>query len=262
MNVKISVVIPANNEGTNVENLYKKISEVLRRNYKEYEIIIVDDGSTDDTFDILKKLHKSGKKLKAVRLSRRFGQSPALTAGFEVATGDIIVTLDADLQNDPGDIPKIVGKIEEGYDVVSGWRHDRKDPFLTKIIPSRIFNFLTRRMTGIPLHDFGCTLKGFRKEALEGVKLYGQTHRLTPALAKLNGFTRITEIEVRHHKRSSGKARYGILFGKYNLFSRFRQYMRDVRNIRKSMGKEKPVEYFSSLYGNKKLYEVKEQLLD
>lgn len=259
--MKISVVIPANNEETNIRNLHERLTQVLRKNFKDYEIIIVDDGSADKTFSILKKLHEKDRRLKAIRLARRFGQSPALTAGFDNSRGEIIIMSDADLQNDPRDIPRVVRKIQEGYDVVSGWRFDRKDPFLTKIIPSRIFNFITRRMTGIMLHDFGCTLKGYRREALKGIKLYGQTHRLIPALVKLNGYNRISELKVQHHARFSGKARYGLIFGRYNLLSRGMQYFRDVTNIRRSFGKKNPLKNFEKFYKIRKLYQVKEKIV-
>ncbi|GAG62739.1 unnamed protein product, partial [marine sediment metagenome] len=179
----LSVVIPIYNEAKNVENLYEKLEEVLSKLDKSYEVLLVDDGSTDGTIDKLAEIRKRNPKYKVIQFRRNYGQTAAISAGFDYATGDVIVTIDADLQNDPKDIPRILKKMEEGYDVVSGWRKERKDPFLTRIIPSKVANWLVSILAGIHLHDYGCTLKAYSKDVVKNVQLYGEMHRYIPALA-------------------------------------------------------------------------------
>ncbi len=205
----ISVVIPAYNEEENIPVLYEKLKRVLDSMGEDYEILFVDDGSYDRTPDILKELAQKDGRVKVIRFRRNYGQTAAMYAGFEHARGDVIVTMDADLQNDPEDIPKLLQKLEEGYDIVSGWRKDRKDPFFSRKLPSRIANWIISKVTGVELHDYGCTLKAYRADIAKRYRLYGDMHRFLPALAKRFG-ARVTEIPVKHHPRLYGKSKYGI----------------------------------------------------
>ena len=205
---EISVVVPLLNEQDNIGPLYKQITDTLTDKYS-YEIIFVDDGSDDNSFNILSQLQQSDTKVRVIRFRRNFGQTAALSAGFAHARGTIIIAIDADLQNDPADIPKIITKLKEGYDVVSGWRKDRQDNTVTRLIPSKIANWLIAQITGIDLHDTGCTLKAYRKEILDETKLYGEMHRFIPALASWSG-ARIAECEVNHRPRTAGVAKYGL----------------------------------------------------
>ncbi|RTZ67928.1 MAG: glycosyltransferase [Aquificaceae bacterium] len=205
----ISVVIPVYNEEENLKPLYGELKEVLKSLPYEYEIIFVDDGSTDGSYEILKKLALEDKKVKVIRFRRNYGQTAAMYAGFQYAQGDVIITMDGDLQNDPHDIPKLLEKINEGYDIVSGWRKNRKDPFLTRILPSKIANWIISKVTGVHLHDYGCTLKAYRKEVAKNFRLYGDMHRFLPAVAKSFG-AKITEIVVNHRPRIHGRSKYGI----------------------------------------------------
>ncbi len=205
----ISIVIPAYNEEENIPVLYEKLKKVLDSLGKDYEIIFVDDGSEDRTPEVLKEIAEKDKKVKVIRFRRNYGQTAAMYAGFEHARGDVIITMDADLQNDPEDIPRLLEKVEEGYDIVSGWRKDRKDPFLSRKLPSKIANWIISKVTGVELHDYGCTLKAYRAEIAKRYRLYGDMHRFLPALAKRFG-ARITEIPVRHHPRLYGRSKYGI----------------------------------------------------
>jgi len=204
----LSIVIPAYNEEKNIEPLYNELKEVLHSLNKEYEIIFIDDGSSDATFENIRKLHDKDKKVKIIKLRRNFGQTSAMDAGFKAASGKIIIAMDADLQNDPKDIPKLLNKINESYDVVCGWRKKRKDP-LTKHITSRIANILRRLIINDKIHDSGCTLKAYKKECFEDLDLYGEMHRFIPALLKWKGF-KITEIIVNHRARKFGKTKYSI----------------------------------------------------
>ncbi len=203
----ISVVIPVFNEEENIELLYTKIKQSLDNLGKGYEIIFIDDGSTDKTPALLHQICEEDSKVKAVVFRRNFGQTAAISAGFDYAKGEIIVTLDADLQNDPKDIPQLIEKIEEGYDVVSGWRAERKDPFLSRRLPSCISNWLISFFTGVKLHDYGCTLKAYRREIAKDIRLYGEMHRFLPALASWVGAS-MCEVKVRHHSREYGKSKY------------------------------------------------------
>ena len=205
----LSVVTALFNEEANVEPLYDALRAALERLGLAFEIIAVDDGSCDGSFAVLRALAAHDPRLRVVRLRRRFGQTSALAAGFERARGEIIVTLDADLQNDPADIAQLLAKIDEGYDVVSGWRADRKDPWLSRKLPSWIANRLIARITGVPLHDFGCTLKAYRAEVVRDLPLYGELHRLIPAIASWRGIA-VAELRVRHHERVAGRSKYGI----------------------------------------------------
>ena len=208
--VDLSVVIPVLNEAENLAPLYSQLIEVLAKTEKSYEVIFVDDGSTDSSFDNLKKLQKQDGNLRVIRLRRNFGQSAAFSAGFDCAKGDVIVTMDADLQNDPADIPALLRKLEDGCDVVSGWRISRRDGYLTRQVPSRMANFIISMITDVKLHDFGCSLKAYRREVAKNIKLYGEMHRFIPALASWMGI-RIAEVPVNHAPRRSGKSKYGIM---------------------------------------------------
>lgn len=205
----LSVVIPLFNEEENVAPLLEGLSRSLARLGKPFEVIVVDDGSTDGTLKRLKELKPRYPWLKIVALRRNFGQSAAFTAGLDQAQGEVIVTMDGDLQNDPEDIPKLVRKLEEGFDVVSGWRKDRKDPFLSRRLPSILANALISRTTRVKLHDYGCSLKAYRAEVIKGLTIYGELHRFIPALVSLSG-ARVAEVEVRHHPRRFGKSKYGL----------------------------------------------------
>jgi len=207
--LEISVIIPIYNEEGNLAELHDKLSDVLASIAKSYEIVFIDDGSTDDSFRILKEINTEDRNVKVVRLRRNFGQSAALKAGFDYAKGDTIVTMDGDLQNEPEDIPSLLRKLDEGYDIVSGWRADRKDPFLTKKLPSKLSNWLASKITGVKLHDFGCTLKAFRQEVVKNLDLYGEMHRYIPAIASWRGVS-IAELKVKHRPRQYGQSKYGI----------------------------------------------------
>jgi glycosyltransferase involved in cell wall biosynthesis len=205
----ISVVVPVYNEKENIQLLYRDIKNVLRKLDCLYEIIFIDDGSTDGTRDMLKMLTQNDPNLCVVLFRKNFGQSAAMAAGFKISSGEIIITMDGDLQNDPEDIPRLLEKMNEGYDVISGWRRDRKDKLLLRKIPSKIANRLICSVTDIQLHDTGCSLKAFRREVIEQIRLYGELHRFLPALARVEG-ARISEIVVSHHKRRFGKSKYNI----------------------------------------------------
>ena len=206
---EVSVVIPIYNEEGNIRELYTKLNDVLSIITENYEVIFVDDGSTDNSFNVLKKINTENKNVVVVKFRRNFGQTAALSAGFDHFKGDVIITMDGDLQNDPEDIALLLTKINEGYDIVSGWRVDRKDPFFTKKLPSKFSNWLASKLTGVKLHDFGCTFKAYRREVVENINLYGEMHRYIPALASQMGVS-IAEVKVRHHPRQHGKSKYGI----------------------------------------------------
>ncbi|MFN3471296.1 MAG: glycosyltransferase family 2 protein [Aquificaceae bacterium] len=204
-----SIVIPAYNEEENVPLLYQKLREVLKDFDKDYEIIFVDDGSTDGTWERLMAIAKEDRRVKLIRFRKNYGQTAAMYAGFQHASGKVIITMDADLQNDPEDIPKLLEKLEEGYDIVSGWRKNRKDPFFSRRLPSIVANWIISKATGVELHDYGCTLKAYRSHIVKKLELYGDMHRFLPALTKRLG-AKVTEIPVRHHPRVYGKSKYGI----------------------------------------------------
>ncbi len=205
----ISVVVPVLNEEESLPLLHQRLTEVLAGSGYSYEIIVVDDGSTDRSFDVMRELQAGDDHLRVVRFRRNYGQTAAFAAGFDRARGDVVITMDADLQNDPADIPALMAKIAEGYDVVSGWRVDRKDRFLDRQLPSIVANRLIRWATGVRIHDYGCSLKAYRRDVLADVQLYGELHRFIPALAHAAG-ARVTEIPVSHHPRRFGRAKYGL----------------------------------------------------
>jgi glycosyltransferase involved in cell wall biosynthesis len=207
--VGISVVIPLYNEVENIEMLYQHLKPVLEALDKAYEIVLIDDGSTDGTFLILQRLQAADARLRVVRLRRNFGQSAAFSAGFDLARGEVIVTMDGDLQNDAADIPRLLAKVEEGFDVVSGWRIKRQDIFLTRRLPSMIANALISKVTRVRLHDYGCSLKAYRSEVLKNVRLYGELHRFIPALASWMGI-QVAEVPVEHHARKFGRSKYDL----------------------------------------------------
>lgn len=207
--IDFSVIIPLYNEESNLEPLYSMLRQSLDRIKLNSEVIFIDDGSKDGTYDVLKHLKESGAAYKVIRFRRNFGQTAALAAGFAHARGDVIVTLDGDLQNDPDDIPNLLQKIEEGYDVVSGWRIRRKDKFLTRRLPSVCANWLISKITGVKLHDYGCTLKAYKREVAQNIGLYGEMHRFIPAMASWMGVS-VAEIEVKHHPRRFGTSKYGL----------------------------------------------------
>lgn len=206
---QVSIVVPVYNEVESVGPLCEKLNESLSSLDRSYEAVLVDDGSRDGTWQKLTELAEKHPFLHLVRLRRNFGQTAAMSAGFAHAKGDVIITLDADLQNDPADIPMLLKKLDEGYDVVSGWRRDRKDTFINRRLPSILANGLISRMTGVPLHDYGCTLKAYRREVVSNLRLYGEMHRFIPALASWVG-AEVTEVVVRHHARQFGQSKYGI----------------------------------------------------
>ncbi|NEU84363.1 glycosyltransferase family 2 protein [Nostoc sp. UIC 10630] len=205
----VSVVVPIHDEVESLPLLLEAIASTLSSSQVNYEIICVDDGSTDGSGDFLKKEAQNRTDLKAVILRRNYGQTAAMAAGFYYAVGKAIVTLDADLQNDPADIPMLLAKLDEGYDLVSGWRQKRQDGAVNRLLPSKIANWLIRRTTSVNIHDYGCSLKAYRAELLADMNLYGELHRFLPALAYIEG-ARITEVPVRHHARRFGNSKYGI----------------------------------------------------
>jgi len=207
--VDLSVVVPIFNESANLEALHQELHQALEPLGLDYEVIYVDDGSRDDSFDILARLAKDEPRDVVVRLRKNFGQTAAMSAGFDHAQGDIIVTMDGDLQNDPRDIPKLLTTLADGYDIAAGWRHDRQDKYLSRKLPSKLANGLISKITKVKLHDYGCTLKAFRAEVIQNVRLYGELHRFIPAIASLMGVN-IAEVKVNHRPRKAGKSKYGI----------------------------------------------------
>ena len=209
MGPELSVVIPLLDEAPNVEALCHELTETLDAWGRTFEVVLVDDGSTDQTFEILSRLHAADPRLRVIQLRRNFGQTAAFAAGFACARGRLIVTADGDLQNDLRDIPRMVEKLEEGYDIVCGWRKARKDPWLSRRLPSVIANALISGATGVRLHDYGCSLKIFRAEVVKSLRLYGEMHRFIPAIASEQG-VRIAEVAVDHRPRRHGQSKYDI----------------------------------------------------
>ena len=205
---KLSIVVPLFNEEESLQPLANEIRKALKPVNIAYEVILVDDGSMDNSLKIIKDICKPDKRFRYISFRKNYGKSAALQIGFKEATGDVVVTMDADLQDDPNEISGLLKKLEEGYDLVSGWKRKRQDAFIKKS-SSRFFNFVTRLMTGIKIHDFNCGLKAYRKEVTDNVKVYGELHRYIPVLAKWDGF-RISELIVKHHPRRYGKTKYGI----------------------------------------------------
>lgn len=205
----ISVIIPILNEASNVSQLHGELIDVLENMNVPYELIFIDDGSEDESFSILSELASDNDKTTVIQFRRRFGQTAAMVAGIDHSSGEIIITMDGDLQNDPRDIPRLVEKLQEGYDIVSGWRKDRKDAFVHRRLPSIIANRMISKLTGVHLHDYGCTLKAYSATVLKSVKLYGEMHRFIPALASWLG-VEVAEIPVNHRPRVHGKSKYDI----------------------------------------------------
>lgn len=204
---ELSLVIPVFNEAESLADLQREIVQALEG--MDYEILYIDDGSADASFEVLVGIQKACSRVRLIRFRRNFGQTAALSAGFRYARGKIIVPLDADGQNDPADIPRLIEKLNEGYDIVSGWRKERKDNPVTRTLPSRIANWLIGRITGVRLHDYGCTLKAYRAESLKPIRLYGEMHRFIPALARWGG-EKVAEMVVNHRPRTAGKTKYGL----------------------------------------------------
>ena len=210
MTPELSIVIPLYNEEPNIAELHRELTEVLGASWgRSYELVLVDDGSTDGTFRLLREVHARDPRVQVLRLRRNFGQTAAFAAGFANARGRLIATLDGDLQNDPRDIPAMVAALDDGYDIVSGWRRRRRDPWLTRRLPSMLANWLISRITGVHLHDYGCSLKVFRGEVVRELRLYGEMHRFLPALASEQG-SRTLEMVVNHRPRRFGRSKYGL----------------------------------------------------
>lgn len=205
----ISVVIPLYNEEDSIAELYRQLTAALEGYGQPYEVIVVDDGSQDSSFARLQEIYARDKRWRVVRLRRNFGQTAGFAAGFDLARGEVVITLDADLQNDPADIPLLMAKMTEGYDIVSGWRVQRKDMFLSRRLPSLIANRLISKTTGVLLHDYGCSLKAYRREVVKNLRLYGELHRFVPAIASWMGVS-IAEVPVNHRARAHGHSKYGI----------------------------------------------------
>jgi len=237
--VDVSVVVPLYNEQDSIELLYSSITDAIVETLPDYEVIFVDDGSSDDTFQLAKQLAADDVRLRVLKFRRNYGQTPAMAAGIDHSRGDIIVTMDGDLQNDPRDIPNLVDKINEGFDIVVGWRFNRKDKLITRRIPSKIANWLIGKVTGIPIKDNGCSLKAYRAEVIKNVPLYNEMHRFIPAMASIAG-PRLAEIKVRHHSRQFGESKYGL--------SRVYKVLLDLMTI-KMLGSfaSKPLYWFSLL---------------
>jgi glycosyltransferase involved in cell wall biosynthesis len=205
----LSVVIPVRNESASIPELYRQLTATLEPWGRPYEILVIDDGSTDDSFERLAGIQAGDARVRVIRFRRNFGQTSAFAAGFAHARGELIVTSDGDLQNDPADIPALVALVEQGADIAAGWRKDRKDPFLSRRLPSMIANWLISHITGVKLHDYGCSLKVFRAEIVKPLRLYGEMHRFLPAIASELGVT-IVEQVVNHRPRRHGRSKYGI----------------------------------------------------
>src|SRR5712671_1080068 len=204
-----SVVVPFYNEQENIPPLYMKLTEVMDSSGEPYELVFVDDGSKDDTFKVLSEIYEHDRRVNLVRLRRNFGQTAGLKAGFDFARGEVIISMDGDLQHDPAEIPAFIAKMAEGYDIVSGWRLQRRDAWLTRRLPSRAANWLMARLCGLDLHDFGTTFKAYRREIIKDLQLYGELHRFIPALASWSGAS-IAEIPIKNLSRQSGKSNYGL----------------------------------------------------
>ena len=209
MQTDLSIIIPLYNEEDSVTPLYEAIVKSVDRMNLNYEMLFVDDGSKDNTVPIASQLAAQDKRLKVVKFRRNYGQTPAMVAGIDNAVGTILVTMDGDLQNDPDDIPMLVRKIDEGFDIVVGWRHNRQDKLITRKIPSKIANWLIGKITGVPIKDNGCSLKAYRADVIKNIPLYSEMHRFIPAMTSLAG-TKIAEIKVKHHARAFGESKYGL----------------------------------------------------
>ena len=205
----LSIFLPVLNEEPNLRPLHEKLDGALTQLGRTAEIIYVDDGSTDGSLAVLREIAAQDARVRVIALRRNYGQTPAMAAGIHAARGRVLIPMDADLQNDPADIARLLDKLDEGYDVVSGWRKNRRDPLITRKIPSQMANWLISRIGGVPLHDYGCSLKAYRRESLSDVQLYGEMHRFIPIYASWSG-ARVAEIPVEHHARTMGKSKYGL----------------------------------------------------
>jgi glycosyltransferase involved in cell wall biosynthesis len=206
---QLSLFLPVYNEEENLRRLNTKIFEAMAQLGHSFEVIYVDDGSSDGSLKLLEEFAAADNRVRVVAFRRNYGQTAAMAAGIHAARGEVLIPMDADLQNDPADITRLLQKLEEGYDVVSGWRKDRQDAFITRTLPSRLANAMISRIGGVPLHDYGCSLKAYRREVLKGVNLYGEMHRFIPIYAAWAG-GRVTEIPVTHHARTAGQSKYGL----------------------------------------------------
>jgi len=209
INQLISIIIPVFNESESIGYLLDEVINVMEADKLNFEVIVVNDGSKDNTHSVLKELTLKIKELSVISLRKNYGQTAAMSSGFDNSKGDIVITLDGDLQNDPNDIPKLVSEINKGYDLICGWRVDRKDKLINRRIPSKIANKLIAKVTGLNLHDYGCSLKAFKREIIDDIKLYGELHRFLPVLANIEG-ARIKEVKVNHRHRKYGSSKYGI----------------------------------------------------
>jgi len=207
--ILVSVVVPMFNEEASVRPLYERLRPIMDAGPWAFEVIFVDDGSADRTFDEIRRLHETDPRIRCVRFRRNYGQTPAMKAGFDHARGNVVVSMDGDLQNDPADIPRFLEKIGEGYGVVCGWRKDRKDGAITRKLPSKIANLLIRSITGVTIHDTGCSLKAYRVDVIQSAPLYAEMHRFIPAVTSMRG-ARVAEIVVTHHARKFGRSKYGL----------------------------------------------------
>jgi glycosyltransferase involved in cell wall biosynthesis len=207
--IRYSIVVPFFNEQENIPPLYMKLTEVMDSVGEPYELVFIDDGSRDNTFKVLSEIYEHDRRVNLVRLRRNFGQTAALKAGFDYARGEVILSMDGDLQHDPEEIPRFLEKIEEGFDLVSGWRYQRHDHWLSRQIPSRVANWMMAKLSGVDLHDFGTTFKAYRREIIQEIQLYGELHRFIPALAATTG-AQIAEIPIENLQRKNGKSNYGI----------------------------------------------------
>ena len=208
--VQLSIVVPVYDEELNLPDLRSRLDDVLPRLGTSYEVILVDDGSSDRSFAVMREMALEDSHYTAIQLRRNYGQTAAIACGIRHSRGEVIIPMDADLQNDPADIPHLLEALDQGWDVVSGWRKDRHDAFITRSLPSMIANWLISLLTGVPLHDYGCTLKAYRREVIQDASMYGEMHRFMPALARWYGAT-VTEIPVTHHPRTRGKSKYGLM---------------------------------------------------
>ncbi len=209
MNPKLSIFLPVYNEEENLEKLHEKIVAAVAGTGHSFEVIYVDDGSTDRSLELLTDFAGADRRVRVISFRRNYGQTAAMAAGIDAARGEVLIPMDADLQNDPADIERLLAKLEEGYDVVSGWRKDRRDAFLTRVLPSKLANGLVSKISGVELHDYGCSLKAYRREVLKNVQLYGEMHRFIPIFASWAG-ARVAEIPVAHHPRTAGRSKYGL----------------------------------------------------
>ena len=209
MKERVTIIVPVYNERENIEPFVAALTQALEATQEDYEILLIDDGSTDGSDTLLEGLPAKDARIRVIQFRKNFGQTAAMAAGFDYSNGSILIPIDADMQNDPGDIPAILAKLREGYDVVSCWRQNRKDPFLTRKLPSKLANMLISFISGVHLHDYGCTLKGYRREVVEHIRLYGEMHRFIPVYASWAG-AKVTEIPVQHHARKRGFSKYGL----------------------------------------------------